>query len=508
MKDLPLLELFTKLRSAGLPLGVDDYQAVLRSLQGGYGLTDRVALARVCRMLWVRSADEQQLFDYYFQQMLGDSKPEITDETEILKILQTVRVTNRWGSAIGRELAWRITSSSFRALCYALIVSGTILGSGMVLYGEKSRLSSFLDLSTIVGLATPDQSPNSSPSNSPQPSTKPLRIQDFTPEQTARFEAWKKRSLLETKASQFLWFIAGGAIFISFITGLLWVWRAFQKRSPKPRSPLEEIANSRSTPAAQPKIAPQVLRDLNDEVAIVQAVQQTAPGGRSYATAQDYLPVTQRQLKQSWRYLRQLVREGVATELDIEATTQQIARCGMLLEPVVVPPRQNRTELLLLVDQDGSMVAFRSLAERLTETAARGGRLGKMGIFYFRNCPIGSLYRDPLHLDAEPVEDILAQLRRDRTVVLIFSDGGAARGGFSRDRVDVTAEFLAKLQPQVRRVVWLNPMPQSRWAGTTAAEIARSVPMFEATRLGIEGAIGTLRGRYHGKTARGGDQLL
>ena len=504
MKDLPLLDLFTKLRSAGLPLGVDDYQAVLRSLQGGYGLTDRVALARVCRMLWVRSPDEQQLFDYYFQQLLGEPKPEITDETEILKILQTVPTGNPQRRSRNQDIAWRITHSIFRGFGYTMLLSGLGLGLGILIYGSRPPLTT---ISTIVGPATPSQSsPNSIPSNSPQPSQKRLTVKDFTPEQKVRWERWKRRNILETQATSALWFITMGLIALSGLAGLLWLLRAFLQRSPKPRSPLEDIATPQSTPAAQPKIAPQVLRDLNDEVAIAQAVQQTAPGGRSYAMAQDYLPVTQRQLKQSWRYLRQLVREGIATELDIEATTHQIAQCGMLLEPVVVPPRQNRTELLLLVDQDGSMVAFRSLAERLTETAARGGRLGKMGIFYFRNCPIDSLYRDPLHLDAEPVADVLAQLRRDRTVVLIFSDGGAARGGFSRDRVTATTEFLAKLQSQVRRVVWLTPMPQSRWAGTTAAEIARSVPMFEATRQGLEGAIGTLRGRYHGKVQRGGDR--
>ena len=505
MKDLPLLDLFTKLRSAGLPLGVDDYQAVLRSLQGGYGLTDRVALARVCRMLWVRSADEQQLFDYYFQQMLGEPKPEITDGTEILKILQTVPTVNSQRSSIGKDIAWHITHSSFRAFCYAMLLSGLGLGFGMGFWHFGTALRPFT-LSSIVGPAKTSEPLNSLPSGSPQPSKEPLSFNQLTPEQRTRLNQWKKTEQLKIQVNETMWQMVGLLVTGSFMVGCLWLLRAFLQRSPKPRSPLDEIANSRSTPAAQPKIAPQFLRDLNDEVAIAQAVQQTAPGGRSYAMAQDYLPVTQRQLKQSWRYLRQLVREGIATELDIEATTHQIAQCGMLLEPVVVPPRQNRTELLLLVDQDGSMVAFRSLAERLTETAARGGRLGKMGIFYFRNCPIDSLYRDPLHLDAEPVADVLAQLRRDRTVVLIFSDGGAARGGFSRDRITATTEFLAKLQSQVRRVVWLNPMPQSRWAGTTAAEIARSVPMFEATRQGIEGAIGTLRGRYHGKTARGGDR--
>ena len=44
-------------------------------------------------------------------------------------------------------------------------------------------------------------------------------------------------------------------------------------------------------------------------------------------------------------------------------------------------------------------------------------------------------------------------------------------------------------------MAWLNPMPQERWAGTTAEAIAQQVPMFEFNRAGLEQAIGALRGQ-------------
>ncbi len=142
----------------------------------------------------------------------------------------------------------------------------------------------------------------------------------------------------------------------------------------------------------------------------------------------DYLPVTQRQMKQSWRYLRRFVRDGVPTELDIEATVRHIAQNGMLLNPILVPPRKNQTELSLLIDQDGSMVAFHSLSDRLVNTAVRGGKLGEAGIYYFHNCPIDYLYHDAKHQQAIPLEQWAGQVTRNRSVVLIFSDAGAARG--------------------------------------------------------------------------------
>lgn len=141
------------------------------------------------------------------------------------------------------------------------------------------------------------------------------------------------------------------------------------------------------------------------------------------------------------------------------------------------------------------MVPFHSLSVRLAETAQRGGRLGQAGIYYFHNCPVDYLYTDPWHQQAEPIPAVLAQLRRDRTVVLIFSDAGAARGGLHFKRVSLTIAFLRQLKRHIRYVTWVNPMPKTRWARTTAGEIARYVPMFEGTRQGLDQAIDVLRGR-------------
>lgn len=166
--------------------------------------------------------------------------------------------------------------------------------------------------------------------------------------------------------------------------------------------------------------------------------------------------------------------------------------------PVKLPAISEFTEseLAKLIDQDGSMVPFHPLSTRLVETALRGGRLGRAGAYYFHNCPIGHLYHDPMHQAAIPIQDVLDGFRLDRTVVLIFSDAGAARGGFNGDRVELTIAFLQQLKQQAQRVVWLNPMPRVRWTSSTAGKIAQVVPMFEATRQGLDQAINALRGRH------------
>jgi len=238
---------------------------------------------------------------------------------------------------------------------------------------------------------------------------------------------------------------------------------------------------------------------MKDEVQVGKSVVQfidkndEIPDGSVILTG-EYFPLTRRQMKQSWRYLRRPIREGASVELDVEATVKQIGQQGMLRELVLVPRRVNRAKLMLSIDRDGSMVPFHALSQRLAETALRGGRLGSADIYYFHNCPIEYLYRDRHHQEAEAISSIL-DLISERTAVLIFSDGGAARGGHSPDRVELTDKFLEQLKTKVRYIAWLNPMPKSRWEGTTAGEIARMVPMFAVSRSGLQSAINVLRGR-------------
>jgi uncharacterized protein with von Willebrand factor type A (vWA) domain len=212
----------------------------------------------------------------------------------------------------------------------------------------------------------------------------------------------------------------------------------------------------------------------------------------------DYQPVSRRQMKQSLRYLRQRVREGPREELDLDATLAKVDREGVFTEPVLVPRRVNVAELLLLVDREGSMVPFHALAQRLVETAIRGGRFRRATAYYFHNVPRDSLYRDPARLEAWPVGEVLAEQDPRRVHGLIVSDAGAARGSLSRERLQAWERFLQRLRQRLPRIAWLNPVPPERWPGTTAEVLARRIPMFELSRRGLDRAVTSLRARGRG----------
>ncbi len=230
----------------------------------------------------------------------------------------------------------------------------------------------------------------------------------------------------------------------------------------------------------------------------VQAILHTGAGelaSKSFERSDEYFPITRRQMKQSWRYLRHPMRQGLPTELDIEKTIEQIGRMGLLLEPILQPRYVNRAEILLLIDRGGSMVPFHQLADRLAETALHEGRLTNIGVYYFRNYPAGQLFRTPSLQNEVPIKDVLEGLHYDRSSVLIFSDAGAARGNFSRRRFEGSRAFLKQITAHVRYQAWLNPMPTERWPDTTAQGIQQLIPMFDISHRGLEHAINVLRGR-------------
>jgi uncharacterized protein with von Willebrand factor type A (vWA) domain len=236
-------------------------------------------------------------------------------------------------------------------------------------------------------------------------------------------------------------------------------------------------------------------------------------------------PVSFRAVAQAWRRLRRLVREGPATELDVEATVQRRCGLGVVSPPVLRPRRRNRAKLLLLVDQQGSMTPFHSYVDEVCRAIRQAGRLRQVGVFYFHDAPLegadssvleplqgllfpsldpvladvppltqGTLMRDPDLMAPMSARDVISEHGRGAAVV-ILSDGGAARGRYDLLRLLDTVAFLKGAKEWSDRLVWLNPLPSTAWAGSTAAEIARYVPMFPMDRGGMYRAVNVLRGQ-------------
>jgi len=208
------------------------------------------------------------------------------------------------------------------------------------------------------------------------------------------------------------------------------------------------------------------------------------------------LPVTRRQMKQSWRSYRRPRRTGPPAELDLNATINQIHRNGVLMELVILPRRRNLARLLVILDISRSMVPFRRMTQALLDSVQHGD-LGTVSVLYFNNSPSRGLFRDPQLRAQVSFVDAFKPFRK--AGVLIVSDGGAARGNCDEDRARQTVTFLQSLKHFRLSLAWLNPTPEKRWPETTAGAICKgtTVPMFALDHTGLIESIEVLRGKRY-----------
>lgn len=264
-------------------------------------------------------------------------------------------------------------------------------------------------------------------------------------------------------------------------------------------------------PNFMPEEGAEMARQVEDIHVQAQIVLAQTSGAEALLTSsdpamRDFLPIAQRELQQRWRSLRRMVRSGPLTELDEERTVRQAAREGYLVKPVLRARRTNQSALLLLLDQKGSMIPFHFLCRALAETATAAGSFGQVGVYHFHNTappaattetePGGGHYREhllyttPFCVETQAVSAIMGEFKAVRPDVLIFSDAGAARKSWNGPRIEETALLLFQLQALgAEQFVWLNPLPQSRWPKTSAAAIAKFIPMFPLDHSGFGQAV-------------------
>ena len=209
---------------------------------------------------------------------------------------------------------------------------------------------------------------------------------------------------------------------------------------------------------------------------------------RPYRIEGSYEPLEERAMRQHVRQLRQQTYRNTRLEVDLGATIGRITQQGFF--DGLVRKRNIRYEvpLTLLIDRRGSMVPFHHLSDQLAEAVLEqpGG-----SVRYFQNCFEKFLFRTPFLTEPELIESWKRTVP-DRSLVVILSDAGAARGFYNQVRIEQMRRMVTLLDQC--RTVWLNPMPRDRWWATSAAAIATDVPMYALDEVEMGTAIKNLNG--------------
>jgi len=219
---------------------------------------------------------------------------------------------------------------------------------------------------------------------------------------------------------------------------------------------------------------------------------------REFADYDPDVELGTRNLKMALRRLRRWVREASDLELDLPNAIRSTARNAGLLDIKEVPERHNAVKVLMLFDVGGSMDQHVELCAQLFSAA--GSEFKHLEYFYFHNY----VYESVWHENERRAEDklltrhLLQKFPRDYKVIIVgdadmgrheISDRGGSVEHFNAEPGEI---WMGRLTEQFRSVVWLNPLPESRWRDSASIQLAKRLvdgQMFFLSDKGLESAM-------------------
>ena len=216
---------------------------------------------------------------------------------------------------------------------------------------------------------------------------------------------------------------------------------------------------------------------------------------REFRNLDDTVELGTRNIKLALRRLRQFAREGAELELDLPDTIRSTAHNAGWLNLKLVPERHNAVKLLLFLDVGGSMDDHIRVCEELF-SAARG-EFKHLEYFYFHNCLYDTVWKDSRrrHVEQVDVMEILRTYDAGHKVVLV---GDASMSPYEIEKEGGSVErwndesgetWLRRLLDAYPKAMWLNPVPERYWGGTTSIGMIRRLMedrMFPLTLDGID----------------------
>ncbi len=222
---------------------------------------------------------------------------------------------------------------------------------------------------------------------------------------------------------------------------------------------------------------------------------------RDYRNLDDSLELNTRNLKMALRRLRILTREGAKSELDINSTISQTSRNAGMLDIRMQPARQNRVNVLLLLDVGGSMDDHIELCSHLFSAARY--QFQHLEFFYFHNCVYETLWRDNTRRrERVPTYEVLHKYNRDYKVIFV-GDGSMSpyeltspKGSVEHYNEEAGLVWLERFRQQYPSLVWLNPATVGYWRHSQSIQLIRDWSgnrMFPLTLNGLEQAMKSLK---------------
>ncbi len=208
-------------------------------------------------------------------------------------------------------------------------------------------------------------------------------------------------------------------------------------------------------------------------------------------------PLTQAQIGEALKRLRNMVPTGPKDVVNIDETIYQTMKNGGEIEIVFERSLKDRLKVLLAIDNGGwSMDPYIEMVQTLFNYAR--AQFKEVNTYFFHNTIYDQLWEDPArYRKPYRVDDLIRRDPETRVVIvgdasmapyeLMATDGSihieerSGRPSYERLR------FIADTFPHC---VWINPRMEAEWPYTRTINMIREIfPMFELTIDGLEKAV-------------------
>ena len=208
-------------------------------------------------------------------------------------------------------------------------------------------------------------------------------------------------------------------------------------------------------------------------------------------------PLTQSQIGEALKRLRNMLPAGPQDQVNIDETIYQTMRNGGEIEIIFDRRLKDRLKVMLAIDNGGwSMDPFVEVVQTLFNYAR--SQFKELKTFYFHNSIYDALWEDPPRRRKPYSVDALVRLDPETRFIIVGDASMAPYELMSSDGSIYVEErsgkpsyerlrFIAKTFPHA---VWLNPKSASSWYYTPTIQMIRDIfPMFELTLDGLEKAV-------------------
>jgi uncharacterized protein with von Willebrand factor type A (vWA) domain len=208
-------------------------------------------------------------------------------------------------------------------------------------------------------------------------------------------------------------------------------------------------------------------------------------------------PITQAQIGEALKRLRNMVPHGPKDVINVDETIYQTMKNGGEIELVFDRSMRDRLKVILAIDNGGwSMEPYVHLVQTLFNYAR--AQFKDLKTFFFHNTIYDRLWEDPpRHQKPFRVDDLVRLDPETRFILvgdasmapyeLMATDGSIHLEERTTQPSYKRLQFIAETFP---RSVWLNPVMANSWAYTQTINSIRQIfPMYELTIDGLEQAV-------------------